>query len=430
MQGGLQVKKIFIVLFCVVVPAMAQTVTPPKVTMQFSSDRILLGEPVWVLVTARNDAGTAIKWNPGDYCFMDSEQPVTAVVSGAAPGDGKPKGCTYGAMGGDCFVGGYTTEIAPGESATWRYLLEGDFHFTHAGTYRVELTSHPGKVPVEPDENAMAPLLLTPVTQTLTLVVLSRDDAALLAREKQMATEMEEEILSQKHTPTTKAEREASWREMQNVRQVRRGLAVQPTTGMEPIFEHWLQLPNDFEGDAILGLQNLNTEESRAELADIAKTPNKPNSYAQEAATRALAEMGDRKYYPLMVQLLASPDQRVRRAAIVGVGNLGGEVGVAKLAEIAQTGGAMEQGDALTALGDTKSRAAVKVLIDLMTVKNLQHPLDAEWPLFVLTHHRLDRVTYLRTPEQAHEAWQQWWNAGGKNSPVYSPTECAPKGAF
>jgi hypothetical protein len=360
---------------------------------------------------------------------MFSQQPVTAVVSGAAPGNGKPKRCTYGAIGGNCMVGGSMAEIAPRESATWRYLLEGDFHFTHAGTYRIELTAHPGNAPPTPDESMSTPIHPVPVTQTLTLVVLPTDDAALLSREKQMAVEMEEEILSQKHTPITKAEREASWRQMQNVRQVRRGLAAQPAPGMEPLFEHWLQLPNDFEGDAILGLQNVNSEESRAALANIAKTPNKPNSYTQEAATRALAEMGDRKYYPLMVQLLASSDQRVRRAAIVGVGSLGGEAGVAKLAEIAHTGATAEQRDALTALGNTDSRLAVKTLIDLMATKDVQNPLDAEWPLFVLTHHRLEQGNRARTPEEAHTAWHQWWEQHKSVARVYGPFECSDKPA-
>ena len=245
-------------------------------------------------------------------------------------------------------MGGNTAEIAPGESATWKYLLEGNFHFTRAGTYQVVLTSHPGKVhPVSGGNTAMPPQP-APVTATLTLVVLPKDDAALLIREKQLAAEVETEILSQKHTPIETSEREASWRQSQNVRQVRRGLAIQPAPGMEPVFIQWLQLPNDFEDDAISGLKNLNTQESRAILARVAETPNKPSSYTQEAAVYALGDMGDRQYVSLMVQLLASPNERVRRAAIAGVGRLGGDSGVTKLVEIAHTGNAVEQRDALT----------------------------------------------------------------------------------
>ena len=56
-------------------PAMAQTVPAPEVTMRLSSDRILLGEPVWVLVTARNTSAVIVRWNPGDYGFTPEEQP-------------------------------------------------------------------------------------------------------------------------------------------------------------------------------------------------------------------------------------------------------------------------------------------------------------------------------------------------------------------
>jgi hypothetical protein len=101
----------------------------PEITMSFSSDSVLLGEPVWVLVTARNASSIPLRWNPGDYCHMGPLRPISAVVPDAAPGDGRAKACTYGSAGGNCLMGGNTTVLAPGASATWRYLLEGDFHF-------------------------------------------------------------------------------------------------------------------------------------------------------------------------------------------------------------------------------------------------------------------------------------------------------------
>ena len=66
------------------VPVMAETPAQPEVSMKFSSERILLGEPVWVLVTVHNGSDMATKWNPGDYCFMDKAAPVTAVVPEAS----------------------------------------------------------------------------------------------------------------------------------------------------------------------------------------------------------------------------------------------------------------------------------------------------------------------------------------------------------
>jgi len=237
-----------------------------------------------------------------------------------------------------------------------------------------------------------------------------------LARQKQMAAEIEAEM-----------RREISFRDASNLWQVRRGLAAHPAPGMEPVFEHWLQLPNDFEADAILGLKNLNTPASRAALAALARTPSKPSSYTQDAATRALADLGDRQYYPLMVQLLASRDERVRRAAVPGVASLGGEDGVARLLDMVRAGGANGLArDAATALGNTKSRTAVKGLIDAMPRTEGPDAFGAEWPLFVLTHHRLPNVDVLRTPERAHQEWLQWWETTGHSAPVYGPFECAP----
>jgi len=81
----------------------------------------------------------------------------------------------------------------------------------------------------------------------------------------------------------------------------------------------------------------------------------------------------------------------------------------------------------MSTLGDTKSRAAVKALIDIMPSLPDSDASDASWPLFVLTHHRLPQVSYRRTGAQTHDAWQRWWDAGGKNAPVYGQYECAPK---
>ena len=408
----------------------AQDHTPLDIQIRLPSGTVLLGEPVWVLVTARNIADKPILWNPGEYCFMFSQQPVTAVVSSATPGGEHPQPCTYGPPGGDCFVGGNTTEISPGESATREYLLEGDFHFTRAGTYQVVLTSHPGKVFSTSGGNGALFPQPAPVTETLTLMVLPKDDAALLIREKEIAAKIEAEIPAQRHIQKTTAERETYWRQGQNLLQVRRGLAMHPAPGMESVFIQWLQLRNDFEDDAITGLKNLNSQEARTALEKLAETPNKPDSYTQEAAAYALDDMGDRKYFSLMVQLLASPNQRVRRAAIAGIGRLEGDSGVTKLVEIAHTGNTTDQRDVLTALGNTDSRLGVKALIDLMTATDIPDRLDAEWPLFVLTHHHLEKVSYRRTPEEAHDAWQHWWDMGGKEAPVYSSYECAPKGAL
>src|SRR5262249_17512894 len=127
--------------FLMTAPGMSQPPTAPEITLRLSSDRVLLGEPVWILLTARNPSRVALRWNPGDYCHMYDRVPVSAVVPGAAPGPRVPQPCQYGRPPGSCYIGTHTTVIAPGGSVTWRFLLEGAFHFVRPGTYEVRLTS-------------------------------------------------------------------------------------------------------------------------------------------------------------------------------------------------------------------------------------------------------------------------------------------------
>ncbi len=413
-------------LCCTRVEAQVQTVRAPEVTLRLSSDTILLGEPVWVLVTARNTTGVALRWNPGDYC-PGLVAPVSAVVPGAAPGNDAPAVCTYGTPPSSCHVGGSTTVLAPAASATWRYLLEGGFHFVSAGTYDVRITSHPGKIfPFSGDTVAHSPIV--EVTQTRVLVVRPRNDAALLTREIQLAADYERALLSVDDRASTSAEREAMYREVLNLRQLRHGLAVHPAPGMEEVFQQWLQRSNDFEDDAILGLKNLNSVASRAALAVIAATPSKPNSYTQSQATTALSEMGDSQYYALMIRHLTSPHELLRRAAVWGVGRLGGDAGVAVLLDMARKErGSVMSNDAVTVLGHTASRVAVQGLIDLIVSRDGGKPIEADWSLFVLTHHRLPAMSTLRSPEQTQMEWRRWWETIGKNAPVYTPFQCAPR---
>jgi hypothetical protein len=409
------------------IPISQQRAPAPEVTLRLSSDTIRLGEPVWVLVTARNTSAVAMRWNPGDYCGL--RVPVSAVVPAATQGSARPVACQYGAPPLSCQTGASTTVLASGASATWRYLVEGDFHFTRAGTYQVVLTSHPG-IAFSRDTTAAIP-----VTQTRALVVLPSNDALLLARQQQLASAIETAMLRADYTGSTSAGRDSSYRAYLNIRQLRHGVAVHPAPGMELVFERWLQL-NDFEDDAILGLKNLNSAGARATLMTLASTPSRPNRYTQSGATNALAEMGapvplqesrDREIFLLMVKHLSSPHELLRQAAVRGVANLGGEQGVAMLLQIARSETGTMSRTAITRLGSTASRTAVKGLIDLMAPQAGRAPVGAEWPLFLLTHHQLPSIGRLRTPVETHQEWQRWWDTTGQDAPVYAPYQCAPR---
>jgi len=127
-----------------------------------------------------------------------------------------------------------------------------------------------------------------------------KDDLSLLAKEKQMASDVESDILAMNHPSISAKLRAAAIRQSQSLWQIRRGLALQPVPGLESLFDHWIQFRHGFENDAVIGFKNLNTNESRAVLARAAAKPNMPNDYSQQSVVYALADTRDSTYYPLM----------------------------------------------------------------------------------------------------------------------------------
>src|SRR5277367_1926228 len=102
---------------CAVFSASAQD----EIELQFSlsKDPILLGEPVWIVATARNRSNHRTAVHMGSRCW---ELPISVEVAGAKPGTGERQVCSY-VFGGSC-MSTPPQHLAPGEVLTERYLLQ------------------------------------------------------------------------------------------------------------------------------------------------------------------------------------------------------------------------------------------------------------------------------------------------------------------
>ena len=389
--------------------AFAQSTPQLDVQMKFSKPAIVLGEPVWVNLTIRNLSSVPVAIDPGDYCPDFGTRPLTAEIANATPGDGHRERCVYGDPPGSCAQGADATVLQPSTAVSHRYLLEGDFHFTHPGVYRVLLHLHLKSRPAQATD--VGPFIVndeTPVSRTLMLSVLQPKPAALLAEERHLAVTV---------NPATDKE---AW-------QTNYGLSEHPVAGMESVFLQWLVRDNVSDDMAITGLKNLNTSEARKKLAAVAsgkqaRAPTEAGS-AQWVAAEALSKLGDRSYAPLMIRLLSNPDRDVHRSAIYGLGRLGGDAELERLAAMARTKTGLDQGDAYDALSDSQSRRAVPILIDLITHTSDPRTAWSNWPLTVLTHYMLPNRRYLPTPRQAQSAWQRWWDANRRTARIFSEFE-------
>jgi hypothetical protein len=164
---------------------------------------------------------------------------------------------------------------------------------------------------------------------------------------------------------------------------------------------------------ALLGLRNLNTARSRDELAKIVQNSSELTP-ENETAASYLAQMGDKRYFPVLLELAKKTEPNGGRNYVLAAAELGGDDAVPYLKELQGSTDANARADAVMGLGMTGSRAAVPVLIDALKNADGDLAKQAENALAVLTH---------RTAENAGK-WAAWWTAEGSSAKVYGPREC------
>jgi hypothetical protein len=151
---------------------------------------------------------------------------------------------------------------------------------------------------------------------------------------------------------------------------------------------------------ALLGLRNLNTPRAREELAKIAQSTSQ-FTLENEAAVGYLGQMGDKKYFPMLLELAKKAEPGQGREYVLAAAELGGDEAVAYLKELAGSADGNARASGVMGLGMTGSRAAVPVLIAML--KGTDGGV-AESALVELTHRG-----------------SGWADGAGK---VYGPREC------
>ena len=175
-----------------------------------------------------------------------------------------------------------------------------------------------------------------------------------------------------------------------------------PAPGMKPTFVDW-ETPPRSVGYGISALSQLNTPEARKALARLAEpVPERivngvKQTNSRWIAVRALAGTGDRSYLPLIESYANDPDQQVRRSAIFGMGELGGEEALPMLDKIArETTSQVERSDAISTMGRIKSAKAIPLLIALFDIPS---PGDPTAPNYALSTLKPPRPTQRRPPQ-------------------------------
>jgi hypothetical protein len=430
------------------------------VQMQLTKSTILLGEPDWVSVKITNRSNQSLRVDTSPACFITGSKPLHVEIPAAEPGDEQAALCNQG-RGGDCYS--TSADIAPGETYTLQYVLDGDFRITHAGTYSVMLEKPTRYAPVPP---SAPPSQSTPLNdrQTaraqITLEVLPANADKLLGIERSLVQEATAPIVDPpfpqppKNQPYdvdalrrfTYEQRKSDVQQVEERGSIAEGLAEFPAAGMESVFDQWMI--TGF-GYGLQALMKLNTPEARklvAEAADpsddlylrwsqhvhvggnlpVEATTQQELANWQVAAIFRLLTMGDKSYLPLLEKLTADNRPEIRGATIRGLCQFGGDEVLPFLSGLASSAATMpDRQDAILSMGETASLKAVPLLIDLLTSPYSDESEAASYALLKLTHHQIATADQ-STPLKSQAAWQDWWTRNQHTARAFAPGEaCA-----
>jgi len=211
-------------------------------------------------------------------------------------------------------------------------------------------------------------------------------------------------------------------------REAARALATLAPPALEPLLLSFAtSKDNAIKQFGPLALSNLATTASLAALAKMLIS-TESGSYESISAADYLGRTHDSNWLPLLLSVA----DRQGSMYLAYAAESGGEAALpALLARLHST----EHGTrnaAIYALGHTGSRAAIPLLISLLSVRTDETEKDgfddaatANAALQELTHFYIDRSQSDTSVDSWHRRWQQWWVASGLHAPLYRPGECA-----
>jgi len=176
---------------------------------------------------------------------------------------------------------------------------------------------------------------------------------------------------------------------------------------------------------ALLGLKNLNTARSRAELAKIVESTSEYTEQSEMAITY-LAQMGDKKYFPLLLGVAQKDTPNQARDHVLAAAELGGDDSLPFLRGLLSSADPNSRANGVMGLEKTGSRAAVPLLIEELKDQNADFGKLALNGLTGLTHRSAfgNGQVDPDPPAEEYGRWSKWWATNGGSAAVYGPREC------
>lgn len=348
-----------------------------------------LGEPVFVAVEMTNISSRMVEFADDEGCAL-SFKPVTAVNH---RNHDKLYGCTGGGIAGSC--AGSFVQLKPREKLSHRYLLPDEVEPDDIGVFDYTLER---QIRFYADDGSHAVINEQEVSEAFTVHIVKANRSQLEADYAPLVADL------------TSLDPKRHWLAV-------RALTDHPQDFLEPVILKLSQEPQTMSS-SISGLEKLGTDRAKRRLAEL--TGSEYEESVRQPATTALAELGDPNFCDLMLQLMKLRQGYTSEIAARGAGLLCGDRAVPQLASFLVLGpNTFPPYEIAYALGNTKSRAAVPILIDLVGNSDVTVRRAAREALYTLTHRPSGEDS---TSER--QDWISWWALQGKTAQIFDPTEC------
>jgi hypothetical protein len=387
-----------------VVALLAPSLCPAQITGTFSLDKTTFapGEPVFLSFTLHNSGIEPEEIHTADpYSFCSGYQiHVTR--------DATPQPACFRNFGGSCISGAIS--LAPSASHTERILLNyrnnsrGDLgdpvsipgYYTVEATRGIAFDPHSDNVFTSPDHSE--------AHETFHLRV---DDAL------ELPPTVYAPYVQQLNSKDSDVRLEAA-----------RTLATIAPPALEPLLLTFATSKDyALKQFAPLALSNLSTKASSAALAQML-VDDKPGSYESMTAAEGLGKTHDPAWLPILLEASDQHNSMYLRYAA----DSGGDAAIAPLLTRLHT--PTTRSSAIFALGYTGSRAAIPILISLLSTQ--ANPDEETRNVTLTASTALRQLTHLY-PEQDggaapistwHNRWQNWWVTFGQTATIYKPEDC------
>lgn len=173
---------------------------------------------------------------------------------------------------------------------------------------------------------------------------------------------------------------------------------------------------------ALLGLRNLNTPRAREELAKLVQNTSE-DTPESETAVAYLAQMGDKKYFPVLRDLAVKQASEQGGEYVLAAAELGGNDAIPFLTTMLSSKDPSTRANTVAGLGRTGSREAVPLLIEALKDSDAKLGRAALDGLAELTHRTVGPADS-DPPAEEYGRWQAWWTANDATAQVYGARQC------